>query len=112
MTCNTERNAKIIALRKGGMYPWEIAAELGVSRNTVIGVCNRAGLAKPGNPDRSPAMKLKAQAGEYRTGRPKTPKPIRIMVLNTAKEKGVVAAARQWGFAPLTVYNWRREMAA
>ena len=112
MKIHVERNAKIIALRKGGLFPWEIAKELGLSRNTVIGVCNRAGLAKPGNPDQSPAMKLRAQVKEYRTGRPKTPKPVRVMVLHTAEEKGVVAAARQWGFSPLTVYNWRREMAA
>ncbi len=35
---------KIIALRKAGKWPHEIAAELGIGRNSVIGICNRAGL--------------------------------------------------------------------
>jgi hypothetical protein len=39
-----ERNAEICRLRGEGLWPTEIAKRLGVSRNTVIGVCFRAGL--------------------------------------------------------------------
>lgn len=42
---NAERNAKIVAMRRKGMWPAQIAKELGISRNAVIGVCNRAGLS-------------------------------------------------------------------
>ena len=45
----------IISLRKAGWWPREIADSLGLSRNAVIGICNRAGLSDP-NVDRGAAM--------------------------------------------------------
>lgn len=45
---NTERNARIVELRKAGLLPREIAKQVGVTKNVVIGVTNRAGLATPG----------------------------------------------------------------
>lgn len=45
---NAERNARIVGMRKAGLLPREIAKQLGVTKNVVIGVTNRAGLAVPG----------------------------------------------------------------
>ena len=41
---NEARNAEIIRRRKAGEWPTDIAKAMGLSRNVVIGVCNRAGL--------------------------------------------------------------------
>lgn len=41
---NPERNAEIIRRRKSGQAPIAIARDMKVSRNTVLGVCRRAGL--------------------------------------------------------------------
>jgi hypothetical protein len=72
---NAERDAEIIRRRKAGEWPTEIARELGLTRNTVIGALNRAGMcsadvdrsaiAKRFNPpplrgDQHPAAKLTA----------------------------------------------------
>lgn len=43
-----ERNRRIVEMRKSGLLPREIARRLGVTKNVVIGVTNRAGLAVPG----------------------------------------------------------------
>lgn len=51
---NSERNARIIEMRKAGKFPREIAKALGVTRNVVIGALHRAGLTDP-NVDRSAA---------------------------------------------------------
>lgn len=45
---NEVRNAVIIRMRKDGAMPREIAKALGVSKNVVIGVTNRAGLSVSG----------------------------------------------------------------
>lgn len=41
---NEARNAEIVRRRKAGEWPTDIAKAMGLSRNVVIGVCNRAGL--------------------------------------------------------------------
>lgn len=51
-TPNEARNAEIIRRRLAGEWPTEIAAAMGLSRNVVIGVANRAGLSSA-NIDRS-----------------------------------------------------------
>jgi hypothetical protein len=68
---NAERNAEIVRRRKDGQWPRQIADEMGLpSKNIVIGVCNRAGLAVPG------AYRIAAE--EYRAGLPPNPpKPVR-----------------------------------
>jgi hypothetical protein len=43
-----ERNALIVKMREDGLLPHQIAGQLGISRNTVIGVLNRAGKCTPG----------------------------------------------------------------
>jgi hypothetical protein len=45
---NAERDARIVQMRKAGLWPREIAAQLGVTKNVVIGVANRAGLCQRG----------------------------------------------------------------
>lgn len=47
MSCfpkNEARNAEIIRLRKSGIWPRDIAKQMGLTKNVVIGVCFRAGL--------------------------------------------------------------------
>lgn len=46
---NAERNAKIIALRKEGVGPREIARRMGISNGVVSGVLNRACLTSRDN---------------------------------------------------------------
>ena len=59
---NFARNARIIELRRQGLWPTQIADEMAMSRNAVLGVLNRAGLCNP-DTDRRPAMMLKKQRG-------------------------------------------------
>lgn len=55
---NTARNARILELFRAGKYYSQIAAELGVSKSVVAGVCSRAGARRgPWNP--KPAAKPK-----------------------------------------------------
>jgi DNA-binding CsgD family transcriptional regulator len=49
ITAKSRRNAEIIRRRKAGELPYQIAAAMGLTRNTVIGVCNRAGLSSRDN---------------------------------------------------------------
>lgn len=42
---NPNRNAEIIRRRTAGEWPRAIAKDMGLTPNTVIGVCNRAGLS-------------------------------------------------------------------
>ena len=41
---NIERNATIIEMRRSGLWPRQIALSMGLSKNVVAGVLNRAGL--------------------------------------------------------------------
>lgn len=59
----SERNDEIIRLRKQGWPPCKITAHLGLSRNVILGVLNRAGLCDP-NVDRAAhARRGSANAG-------------------------------------------------
>ena len=61
---NAERNAEIIRRRSAGELPYQIAEALGVTRNTVIGVCNRAGLCGVEEGANARATRLCAHKGE------------------------------------------------
>lgn len=58
-----ERNAEIIRRRKAGEWPTQIAKAMGLSRNTVIGALNRAGMCSP-DTDRSIPRKMFGARGE------------------------------------------------
>lgn len=58
---NKERNARILELRRAGAFPTDIAKTLGLTRNAVIGVCNRAGIVLD---DNRASMIAHAQRGE------------------------------------------------
>jgi len=45
---NTDRNTRIIERLKAGLFAGDVAREMGLSKNVVIGVGNRAGLARTG----------------------------------------------------------------
>lgn len=55
---NPERNAEIVRRRQAGQGPLQIAKELGVSHNAVVGVLYRAGLsaAEPGRKAKAPVL--------------------------------------------------------
>lgn len=60
-----ERNAEICRRREAGEWPAHIADDLGLSRNAVIGVLNRAGLCRA-DTDRGPILRDRASRGEHR----------------------------------------------
>ena len=45
---NEERNARILSLRRSGKMPREICEQMGLGKNIVVGVINRAGMSVPG----------------------------------------------------------------
>lgn len=106
-----ERNSKIIALRKNGLFPWEIADQLGVTRNTVIGVVYRAGLSEPGNPKNGIASRLRNVAKPKANPGYRTPRHIRKLVVSAANIRGATIVAEQWGFHRNTVRKWQKEAA-
>lgn len=109
---NTERNARICALR-GLKSASLIASELGISRNAVIGVWYRAGLSSSQGvmPEQVVARRRKAKKIKVKRppGHPAVPDFMRRWVLAEAEKLGVCAAAKAWGFSPVTVYRWRRD---
>jgi hypothetical protein len=50
MIDNTARNAEIRRLYKSGLYYTQIAAQMGLSKSTVSGVCDRCGFRRGGEP--------------------------------------------------------------
>lgn len=54
---NDERNAEIIRRRQAGEWPSDIRREMGLSRNIVAGVLNRAGLCDPDTDKVTPMLK-------------------------------------------------------
>lgn len=87
---NEERNAEIIRRRRAGERPRDIANAMKISKNTVIGVCDRA------------------NAIVTRQANPTYTKIVRSLVLATAKKSGAYEAARQWRVAVMTVYRWQK----
>jgi transcriptional regulator with XRE-family HTH domain len=60
---NAERNAEIIRRRLAGEWPADIAEALDLTRNAVIGVCNRAGLAERNRENRAVARARERRRG-------------------------------------------------
>lgn len=90
---NAKRNAEIIRLRRLGAAPAAIAAQLGLSRNLVLGVLYRAGLTD--------------KAGERSSRAAYTPE-FRRMVLDTYRADGWKAAVQKWPVASSTIFSWAR----
>lgn len=89
------RNEQIVALRKEGVGPREIARRLALTPQTVAGVLFRAGLTKPTKGRGNGA------ADEFKTG-----------VVDISYATSVRRAARSCGVSPSTVMLWRKERAA
>lgn len=103
MAKNLQRNRRICEMR-GLKSASLIAEELGISRNAVIGVWNRAGLSSSNGV--KPAQRKKRTD---RPGRPKTPTCVRQWVLADANQAGAASAARKWGLSQTTICRWKRE---
>lgn len=100
---NSERNARIVEMRKAGNFPREIAKALGVSRNVVIGVTNRAGLSDP-NVDRSAAMEASVRDGSgVAKLSPDDIREIRARYRPHCRFDGGAAIARDAGVSPDTI---------
>lgn len=85
------RNEQILHLRSSGFGPTAIAKELGVTKNTVVGVCYR--------------QTVKSAFGQ----RPQYDYEFRRGALGVARRLGLTAAARQLGCTPQTLRNWGAE---
>ena len=65
MSWVAERNAQIVALRKRGLQPKQIADQMGLSRNQVLGTLFRAGMCRKGSatakltPDQVEAIRVR-----------------------------------------------------
>ncbi len=68
---NRERNAEIVRRRDGGQFPWQIADDMDLTRNVVLGVCWRANLKRD---DASAAMQAGRPGGRpaHRNPQPDT----------------------------------------
>ena len=110
------RNAEIVARRRAGEWPSDIAQAMGISRNVVIGVCNRAGLASA-EVDRSAAMAGKTPSGADHHKAKLTPADvaaIRARYQPRSRTNGMTALAHEYGVVPMTIYavvkglTWRQ----
>jgi hypothetical protein len=90
MVDNPVRDAEIIRRRKAGGSFGVIAARMKISRSTVAGVINRAGLCEPTKRPR-----------KYNAG-------FRSAVIASAMKTSQSAAARAWGVSQPTVSTWCR----
>lgn len=86
-----ERNARIIALRKAGVGPRQIARELGVTPQVVAGVLHRNGLTKE----------------ETGRGYGATAE-FKALVCADAEQTSQGAAARKWGVDQSMISRWLR----
>jgi hypothetical protein len=102
MKPKTERNAGIVQMRQSGMKPYEIADALGVSRNTVIGVLNRAGLCREGHHARGEEHGRRVVLTEADV------RAIRARYQPRSRVDGAVALAREMGVHPKTVESAAR----
>lgn len=93
---NEIRNTAIIRLRKAGMLPREIALTLGISKNVVIGVTNRAGLAVPGLQNKC-ALRGKDHPRNKAKLSDKDIKAIRSQYIPRHREFGQLALAKAYG---------------
>ncbi len=111
MMSNAGRNAEIIRKRKAGEFPHNIAQEMGLTKNTVIGVCWRAGIIKD---DRLEAFREAWKVSPHRKGRPKGAKAykvgeglkkhIRNIYRRHSRDFSAAEIARNYGLHATTVY--------
>jgi hypothetical protein len=107
MTKNAERNAEIIARRNAGEFPSDIWRAMGLSRNTVIGVLNRAGLCSA-DTDSKPAMRKYARRGVNHCRAmavlsPEQVKTIRRRYVFMSRQDGSSAIAKTYGVSRATI---------
>lgn len=94
-----ERNAEIIRRRNDGELPRQIAKAMGLRKNVVIGVCNRAGLSDP------EGWKATCVRGEETPNAVLTEELVRDL---RAFEGSHAAAARRFGLVYETVREARK----
>jgi transposase-like protein len=88
------RNERIIAMRREGIGPREIARQLGLSPNVVAGVINRAGLAT----NRGQARNSLGYSRAFWS----------VLLASTNSYPSAAAAARAWSVHPQSLYRRRR----
>lgn len=97
MAGNEERNAEILRRRRAGEFPSDIAKSMGLSRNAVIGVCGRAGVALF---DRRASLSKHISRGEGHGRAKLTADAVRAARLECApysRASGLSALARKYG---------------
>lgn len=102
---NAERNADIVRRRQAGAWPTEIAKALGMTRNAVLGVLNRAGMCSPDTP-RGEVMKTYGPRGEGHGNACLTESEVRAIRREYQpyhREFGRVALAARYGVKPSTI---------
>lgn len=102
---NFSRNARIVALRKGGLWPTQIADAMGLSRNTIIGVLNRAGLCSADTDNRE-IQRQKVKRGEDCHSAKLTHEiaaEIRASYTRYCRTNGTGGLARKYGVANTTI---------
>lgn len=87
---NALRNAEIIAKRKAGIGPREIARQMRLTPNVVAGVLNRAGVSKPGR-------------GGWAQ---RVPPEIRRQIAQAAASSTYREVATKFGVTPTTVFRF------
>lgn len=96
---NAARNAEIIRLRREGQAPIKIATALGLSRDVISGVLQRACLTDSGS------VKARGRGWDY------TPEQ-RSAAVALAQQVGYLAAAEKLGLPRTTVHQWVRKAAS
>jgi predicted transcriptional regulator len=97
MQPKTERNARIIEMRKNGAKPYQIAEELGITRNTVLGVLYKAGMCREGHHARGEEQGRSARLNDA------TVRDIRQRYRRWSRTDGASAIARELGVHSRTV---------
>lgn len=90
MSWVAERNAQIVALRKQGLWPTQIADQMGLNRNQVLGALFRAGMCRK-DTDRRPAMRIRSRLTDERVAY------IRSNYVFGCSENGYKGLARRFG---------------
>lgn len=102
---NRTRNEEIIRRRKAGEWPSDIYRAMGLSRNVVIGVLNRAGMCSP-DTDRGEACAKYAARGSARPNailHERTVTEIRERFKKSSRIDGARSIARDLGINYRTV---------
>lgn len=96
---NLERNTEIIRRRVAGAWPNEIRRALGISRNVVAGVLNRARMNDP-EVDRAVTAPRGARNGGAKLSEAEV-----IAIRASPAASGVTALARRYGVSVYTIYD-------